>query len=158
MVRDGWLRRKRAMHQAVLLYAHVASVKIASPIGRPSQCVGLPALTVGDSPALLPSNRLACGKRARLPGVLREPRADWAAWQSVWWLMKNRAWRQMIPMLPGSDTSLVVSLCSLLLAVLFPVVIQCDTLDASAKAGRSCTDQSDALAPCGDQNKEGLHD
>src|SRR5712692_350200 len=119
--------------------------------------MGFPASAVGDSPALLPSNRLACGKRARLSAVLREPRADWAAWLSVSWLLKNHAWRQMGPMLPGSDTSLVVSLCSLLLSVLFPVVIHCDTLGASAKAGRSCTDQSDSLVPGGDQNKECLH-
>jgi hypothetical protein len=52
------------------------SAEICLRVERSFQCVGLPASKIGDSPARLLSNPLACGKRARWPVVLRGSRAD----------------------------------------------------------------------------------
>ena len=102
--------------------------------------MGLPASTVGGAPVLLPSNPLACGKRARWPVVLRGSRVDWAGWRSC--LSRGRCrttlagrearWFQRLQI--AIDRS-PVTLCSLLLSVLFPVALHCDNPGASAKGG-----------------------
>src|SRR6266852_2414598 len=62
------------------------------PGGMPSQRLGLPAEVCEDAPAPLPSNQLACEKRARSLVARRGPRADWAVLRkrSVCSLMQNR--------------------------------------------------------------------
>src|SRR5215472_2624339 len=60
---------------------------------------------------------------------------------------------QRVPTSPDSDRAHAQTLCSLLLSVLFPVALHCDTLVASARAGRLCKGQPGALAVCGGQRK-----
>src|SRR6266566_2669941 len=129
-LRDDWLGRLPAKHQAVLPCAHGPGAAMLPPAESWFPAVGLLVSTVGGTPALLLSNLLPCGKRARWPVARRESRGDWAGS----WLMQNGAWeesRQMSPRWPNSDTSLAVTLCSLLLSILFPIVLPDDNLDAS---------------------------
>src|SRR5713226_3643729 len=65
MLQDDWLVLHQARHQAVLPCVHAPSAEISPRGNRQSQFGDLPASIVGDAPGLLPSNYLACGKRAR---------------------------------------------------------------------------------------------
>src|SRR6266478_8584379 len=117
--------------------------EIRLPVGRRLPAVGLPASTVAGFPALLASNPLPYGKRARWPVMPRESRAHWAGSRKQASLHFS-AWREQASRLstsPDTDRSRVATLCTLLLAILFPAVLPSDNPGASASRGSSCKDQ-----------------
>src|SRR5712692_2294453 len=139
-LRDDWLALFPAKHQAVPPCAHAPCAETLPPIGRRFPGVGLLVSTVGASPALRFSNLLISGQRARWLAGRRGPRADWVGS----WPTQNHACgqrSQVVPTSPDSDRAHAQILCSLLPSHLFPVVLPCGTLGASASKDRSCRDQ-----------------